>query len=279
MTRLTLATLTVLGIGLAFLMPGFASAAYNNITFPSGTSVVMTGTSNLTFSISAGATMNNMVVGTTTIQFILQKDAGGTSSVTITSTNGYTLANNGGVTQTCSGNTSQLTLTGPTSTGTTTIILTPSLTAFCPVATTTPTPTPAAVAAPVSSGTGGHARLGVSQTQSTVSPPVIPPTPQPSTTPSPSLTIVPPSCQGVSFTRNLRKDMSGKDVKCLQILLNQNPATQIATSGVGSPGNETTLFGAKTLIAVQKWQKLQGFLPAAQVGASSRGKLNSLLGK
>jgi len=86
------------------------------------------------------------------------------------------------------------------------------------------------------------------------------------------------ACAGVTFTRNLTVGATGSDVKCLQSILNQSAATQVATTGAGAPGFETTTFGPKTLVAVKKWQAANGMTPANQVGPMSRAKLNSALG-
>ena len=51
------------------------------------------------------------------------------------------------------------------------------------------------------------------------------------------------------------------EVKILQSILNLSATTQIAKSGAGSPGNETTYFGAKTESALLDFQK-QYNLPA-----------------
>jgi hypothetical protein len=55
------------------------------------------------------------------------------------------------------------------------------------------------------------------------------------------------------FTRPLRKGSVGADVRALQKFLNANGFT-VAQTGPGSVGNETTLFGAATQTALQKFQ-------------------------
>lgn len=86
------------------------------------------------------------------------------------------------------------------------------------------------------------------------------------------------ACAGVTFTRNLTVGSTGSDVKCLQQILNSNVSTKVATTGAGSPGNETSYFGQLTLAAVKIYQAAQGFTPANQVGPLTRAKLNAALG-
>jgi peptidoglycan hydrolase-like protein with peptidoglycan-binding domain len=57
-----------------------------------------------------------------------------------------------------------------------------------------------------------------------------------------------------SWTRSLTVGSTGEDVRMLQRLLNSNADTQVAVSGVGSRGNETTYFGPATKAAVMKFQ-------------------------
>lgn len=85
------------------------------------------------------------------------------------------------------------------------------------------------------------------------------------------------ACAGVTFTRNLTVGSTGSDVKCMQVLLNNNGYT-VATTGAGSPGAETSYFGPKTLVAVRAFQAAKGWTPANQVGPLTRGALNALLG-
>jgi hypothetical protein len=89
---------------------------------------------------------------------------------------------------------------------------------------------------------------------------------------------LPSSCSGVTFTRNLTVGATGSDVKCLQALLNLSTATQVSATGAGAPGNETTYFGPKTLVAVKAYQVGKGFTPANQVGPMTRQALNAQLG-
>lgn len=78
------------------------------------------------------------------------------------------------------------------------------------------------------------------------------------------------------FSKDLYYGMTDSDVFFLQKKLNLNPATQIALSGPGSPGNETYYFGQLTKNAVIKYQLTNGISPpVGYVGLKTRAVLNS----
>jgi hypothetical protein len=93
---------------------------------------------------------------------------------------------------------------------------------------------------------------------------------------------------GFAFKTNLKTGDNSTDVKYLQIVLNSDADTRIASKGFGSPGYETIHFGPATLAAVKKFQlKYRSELldpfnlanPVGEVGDTTRTKLNSLLGR
>ena len=89
-----------------------------------------------------------------------------------------------------------------------------------------------------------------------------------------------------NFTRTLKIGSTGVDVKNLQILLNSDPATLVAKTGIGSSGHESICFGPATASAVSKFQlKYKAEIltanhltsPTGSVGTATLKKLNSLL--
>src|SRR3990167_942899 len=79
-----------------------------------------------------------------------------------------------------------------------------------------------------------------------------------------------------TFTTNATVGSTGGEVMEIQKFLNSHGA-QIAASGAGSPGNETSYFGALTRAAVAKFQTANGISPTAGYwGALTRAKANSL---
>lgn len=83
------------------------------------------------------------------------------------------------------------------------------------------------------------------------------------------------------FNTNMRLGSRGVDVMNLQKVLNMYPQTQVAQSGAGSPGMETSTFGPATRAAVNKFQALHlaelgVSAPTGNVFAGTRGLLNQV---
>ena len=76
----------------------------------------------------------------------------------------------------------------------------------------------------------------------------------PSTTTG-TTTVVSSSACPYTWSQNLVIGSRGEDVRRLQQFLNSDPSTRVATSGVGSSGNETTYYGPATARAVSSFQE------------------------
>lgn len=87
------------------------------------------------------------------------------------------------------------------------------------------------------------------------------------------------------INRTLRTGMRGPDVRELQIFLNGDPDTQVALTGVGSPGYESDYYGARTALAVNRLQAKYAidiltpaglYYPTGVVGLLTRTKIAQL---
>jgi fibronectin-binding autotransporter adhesin len=82
-----------------------------------------------------------------------------------------------------------------------------------------------------------------------------------------------------ALSRDLQVGSTGADVKALQMFLNTMTGTMVASSGAGSPGNETTTFGPATKAAVIKFQTLYNITPiAGYAGAKTRAQIAAVCG-
>lgn len=80
-----------------------------------------------------------------------------------------------------------------------------------------------------------------------------------------------------TFTMDLKVGSRGSEVMNLQKTLNMDSSTQVASSGAGSPGNESSYFGNLTKAAVMKYQILKGLSATGMVDASTRAELNRVV--
>ena len=79
-----------------------------------------------------------------------------------------------------------------------------------------------------------------------------------------------------SLTRSLYFGLTGSDVRALQVFLNSHGFI-IASTGIGSPGHETGLFGFLTEAAVKAFQSANGIDPNGTVGPVTRAAIAELL--
>ena len=80
-----------------------------------------------------------------------------------------------------------------------------------------------------------------------------------------------------SFTLDLAQGSRGTEVMNLQKKLNTDSATQVSSSGAGSPGNETSYFGSKTKTALINYQIMKGITATGKVDAATRAELNRVV--
>lgn len=242
-----------------FLISGIVSAA--PVTFSENTTINLTvGGTSTDFTIVGGSSADEITTETSVLTF---KISGG-QTFTLRSTDRKILDNDGGLSQNCPSSYSEISITLPTGSGQRTIKVTPS-SSNCSTLTG-------------GGGGGGGSGGGASSTSSAT------PIPTPATGAQAiaaqiaalQAQIAGLSSQTVStsqFTRNLTIGSSGEDVKNLQKFLN-SAGFKIANSGPGSPGNETTLFGSLTKIALAKWQATNGISPASgYLGPLTRAKI------
>ncbi len=80
-----------------------------------------------------------------------------------------------------------------------------------------------------------------------------------------------------SFQNDLRERATGLAVKHLQVVLNADPETRVASSGGGAPGRETNYFGPGTRSALIRFQQKHGISATGFFGSQTRAKMNEIL--
>jgi len=275
--------LTRTGILIALLLPAVAFGAYNDVTLTTDTVISV---DSVSINVSgSSATLETIAVGAASFTATLQ--SGSTMIISAPNLSVTTEPAVGGITTSCSGGVNTVTL--PVVSGAVTVTVAPSSTA-CNT-TTTSTSSGGGPAGLISGGSGGGGG-GSASVIIPASTPTSTPASAPASTPASGLSTTQvdailsllssfgadqatidnvkaalngQATSGASvsaFVRNLEFGMSGADVKALQVYLNTHGYV-VASSGAGSPGNETSRFGGATRSALIKFQKANGITPAA----------------
>ena len=77
---------------------------------------------------------------------------------------------------------------------------------------------------------------------------------------------------GITLSKNYQLWDKGEDIRTLQKFFNTHGFI-IASSGPGSPGDETTFFGTKTYQALKKFQKANNLPATGYLGPLTRAAL------
>lgn len=245
-----------------FLVPAMVSAA--TVTFSEDTTINLTvGGTSTDFTIVGGSGADEITTETSALTF---KISGG-QTFTLRSADRKILTNDGGLDQNCPSSYSEISITLPSGSGARTIKVTPS-SSNCSTLT--------------GGGGGGGGGGGSGSSSSSTSSATPTPTPAANAqTIAFQIAALQSQIAGLSgqpvsasqFTKNLTIGSSGADVKALQQFLNA-AGFKIASSGPGSPGNETNLFGSLTRLALAKWQAANGISPASgYLGPLTRTKI------
>lgn len=258
-------------------LPVLSFAAYNDVTLTTDTVIVAGG---VTFNVTgSSATIASITVGTSNFSMTL----GNGSSATVKAMNNSIIGDDAPAanlsSSTCEPNNSTKTYTA---TGAVTITIFPN-SVLCGTSSSGGTTTPPPV---VSSGGGGVTPAVTTPT--VVAPAVVnaPAVTSPLNVPAVVNANPSPVAMTVSpvFNRTFVAGQVHSDVKRLQQLLNSDPDTQVARSGVGSPGKETTKFGPATVVAVKKFQVKYGVAKPGQAGyglfgPATRAKMAEVYGQ
>lgn len=252
--------------------PIITFGAYNDVSL--GTSAIVSINDTLGTPVSLNVTgtadvVESIIVGASSVTVGLQSG----STVTFAS-NGRNLitttADTVNYSTGCSDTQSTLTLTA-TAAVTTSVSVSANA---CGASTTTTATGSNGPVAQSGGGGGGGGYIAPTVTTATVATTVgsASPNVQPSVTTSTVMAV---------FSRALSAGSKGDDVKSLQQVLNSDPDTRVASSGAGSMGKETNLFGPATKAAIQKFQVKYGLAAPGKsgygvFGPKTRAKVNEI---
>lgn len=243
-------------------VPGLSFAAYNDVSLSTETALNV---NSITVNLSgSSATIESLAVGASTFSVTIEQG----SFFEVTAPNLNQLSANttvGQIENTCNGTESVMSYNLTNSNDEVTVTITPSSTLCSGSATSTPASSRSDERI---SGGGG------SPTAVTV-PGVVAETP--------AATVTATNSYRVTLTTNLSSGSRGESVRDLQRFLNSHGFT-IATTGPGSPGKETVMYGNLTVKAVQKFQEKYniakpGVPGYGRVGPKTRAKINELSGQ
>jgi hypothetical protein len=254
----------------ACALPSLALAAYNDVTLTTD-AVIQVGSYTLDV-WGSSATIQSITVNSSNFSVTLASG----SAVTVTSPTLQQLSSDVSsdvVSNPCTGSESSISL-AYSGAGTVTNVITPSAT-VCSGSGSTPPPAP-----PPSGGGGmivGSGPLAPSASSFfNYSSPGF-------QTVTPGATVVPPVATSIAsttaaapyvFSKNHHQGDTGADILALQQFLNTH-GFQVASSGPGSPGHESTFFGAKTYQALIKFQKANNLPATGYFGPLTRALINS----
>ncbi len=255
--------LTRAGVLAALLLPTLAFAAYNTISLDGNTIISANGVNLVVVGVTASSTT---VSGSSFTVDLLHG-----SGLTVTSADRRNLTVSGigtsFVSFSCGASASTLGLNAPNDGNTYTATVTVE-------STTCSTGGGGGGGIPSGGGGGGGgSSIYVPPTTTTTNTPVTTTTTTNTTSSSSGSSSSAPVGVSAVFTKALVVGATHSDIKRLQQLLNSDPDTKIAASGVGSSGKETMYFGPATKKAVQKFQVKYKIAKAGDAGYGNVGPM------